>query len=170
MTRIPITMCHGLRTEKQAGYPLPGEHFERLVGIARDLGFESIDYDQLHAWREAGGALPDRPIMFDFDHPDHSMRHGVHDIIARHGYRGNLFINTGWFDPEHDSHGQCMSWDEVRELVDLGWHIGAEGRKSAEGGKKRRRPSHPRPVHRRRRRESVPKAEPSQAGTSAPKA
>ena len=125
MTRIPITMCHGLRSEKGADYPLPGEHFEHLVGIARDLGFESIDYDQLHAWREAGGTLPDRPIMFDFDHPDRSMRHGVHDILARHGFRGNLFINTGWFAPEHDSHGQCMSWDEVRELVDLGWHIGA---------------------------------------------
>ena len=119
--RIPITMCHGING---GDYPLTVEHLDLLAGIAREMGFESIDYDQLEAWRE-GGNLPARPIMFDFDHPDHSMRHGVHDILARHGYRGNLFINTGWFDPEHDSHGQCMSWDEVRELVDLGWHIGA---------------------------------------------
>jgi peptidoglycan/xylan/chitin deacetylase (PgdA/CDA1 family) len=126
MIRISITMCHGL-TEPggQAEFPLTADHFDQLIRIAHDMGLTSINYDELDAWRNKVGSLPERPIMFDFDHPAKSMRHGVHDILERYGYSGNLFINTGWFDPDRDNYAGCMTWDEVRELVDLGWHIGA---------------------------------------------
>ena len=125
MIRIPITMCHGINPS--GDHPLTEEHFDRLIGIAHGMGFASINYDQLAAWREGAGELPDRPIMFDFDHPAKSMRHAIHDVLGRYGYAGNLFINTGWMDPlNHEGYGtQTMTWEEVRELMDLGWHIGA---------------------------------------------
>ena len=126
MTRIPITMCHGLTEPNgQSEFPLTADHFDQLIRIAHDMSFTCINYDDLDAWKNGDGSLPDRPIMFDFDHPAKSMRSGVHDILARYGYSGNLFINTGWFDPDGDDYARCMSWEEVRELVDLGWHIGA---------------------------------------------
>ena len=124
MTRIPITMCHGL-TEANETFPLTANHFAKLVGVAHDMGFTSIDYDELAEWRNGNATLPDRPIMFDFDHPDRSMRYGVHPILERYGYSGNLFINTGWFDPADDNYRRCMTWDEVRELYTFGWHVGA---------------------------------------------
>jgi peptidoglycan/xylan/chitin deacetylase (PgdA/CDA1 family) len=126
MTRIPITMCHGLTEDDgKSEFPLTADHFDQLIRIARDLGFTSIDYDDLDAWRNENEDLPEHPIMFDFDHPAKSMRNGVHEILDRHGFSANLFINTGWFDPEGDNFHRCMTWDEVRELLDLGWHIGA---------------------------------------------
>ena len=104
---------------------LTAEHLDLLVGIAREMGFESIDYDQLSAWRE-GGELPARPIMFDFDHPVKSMRYEIHETLARHGYSGNLFVNTGWLDPEAEGYGEkTATWEELGELMELGWHIGA---------------------------------------------
>ena len=122
--RIPITMCHGISDGGE--YPLTEEHFDCLVGVARELGFESIGYDDLAAWRDSAANLPERPIMFDFDHPVKSMRTGIHEVLARHGYRGNLFINTGGMDPASDGYGTAtVTWDDVRELVDLGWHMGA---------------------------------------------
>ena len=121
MSKIPITMCHGINPK--GDYPLTEEHFDRLVQSARNMGFESIDYDQLASWRE-GGDLPERPIMFDFDHPVKSMRHEMHAVLSRYGYRGNLFINTGAM--EGAAYGvDSMTWEEVGELVELGWHIGA---------------------------------------------
>ena len=124
MTRIPITMCHGI--SDQGDYPLTETHFDQLVGIARELDFTSISYDDLAAWRDGTGELPARPIMFDFDHPVKSMRTGVQDVLNRHGYTGNLFINTGAIDPQDEGYGvKSMTWDEVRELVELGWHMGA---------------------------------------------
>ena len=120
--RIPITMCHGM--SPSGDYPLTEEHFGQLVGIASGMGFSSINYDQLAAWRAGTGELPERPIMFDFDHPVKSMRHEVHATLARHGYAGNLFINTGPMLGE--GYGvETMTWEEAGELVELGWHIGA---------------------------------------------
>jgi peptidoglycan/xylan/chitin deacetylase (PgdA/CDA1 family) len=115
-------MCHGINPE--GDYPLTEDHFDRLVQIAREMDFESINYDDLDAWRNRGGDLPDRPIMFDFDHPVKSMRYGIHTVLERYGYTGNLFINTGPMASE--GYGtKTMAWEEAGELVALGWHIGA---------------------------------------------
>ncbi len=128
--RIPITMSHG--TDNPNGdNPLTPEHFDKLISIARELGFESIQYDELAAWRDGSAALPERPIMFDFDHPVSSIRHVVHPVLANYGYTGSFFINSGPLKSADRRPGpespepSYMTWDEIRELVELGWYIGA---------------------------------------------
>ena len=69
--------------------------------------------------------------MFDFDHPVRSMRYEVRDILATRGYTGNLFIYTSPYDPEYDrplpwdAALDHLTWDELGELREAGWHIGA---------------------------------------------
>ena len=122
-------MCHGIVTE--GDNPLAVDHLDGLVGIASELGFQSVDYDDLAAWRAGSGTLPERPIMFDFDHPVRSMRYEVCDILATRGYTGNLFIYTSPYDPEYDrplpwdAALDHLTWDELGELREAGWHIGA---------------------------------------------
>ncbi len=132
--RIPITMCHGIRPNVTGGdlrHPLTAEHFSRLMGIAAEMGFQSINYDDLASWRAGGATLPNHPIMIDFDHPVTSMRKEVYEALERYGYKGNLFIYTSPYDPSYDrplSLAQSpdhMTCDEVRELLAAGWHIGA---------------------------------------------
>ncbi len=120
--RIPITMCHGI--SDTGDHPLGEDQFNALVQIAKDMEFTSINYDELAAWRDGTSQLPERPIMFDFDHPMKSMRYEMHSALHKRGFSGNLFINTGLM--EGDGYGtETMTWDEVRELCDLGWHMGA---------------------------------------------
>ena len=129
MVRIPITMCHGIRHD--GDYPLTPDHLDRLVKIAAELNFESINYNQLFQWFREGGKLPPRPIMFDFDHPVKSMRYEIHDVLSKYGYAGNLFINTGPVDDLYakpmppDPLREIMTWDEIGQLIESGWHIGA---------------------------------------------
>ena len=61
--RIPITMCHGIRPTAAGAlrHPLTEERFDTLMGIAAEMGFQSINYDQLAAWREGTASLPERP-------------------------------------------------------------------------------------------------------------
>lgn len=119
--RIPITMCHGI---SDAGdFPLSRERFAAVGRLAADLGFTSIDYDQLAAWRSGDGDLPAQPIMFDFDHPVRSMLE-CRDVLAEFGMAGNLFVNTG--PMEGEGYGtETMTWDEIGGLREAGWHIGA---------------------------------------------
>lgn len=127
--RIPITMCHGLtwqpKPKKERPYlnRLTAERFERYFQIVSEMGFQSISYEDLAGWRKAESELPERPIMFDFDHPDWSIGRVIEPIMSEFGYKGNLFINTSPMEKiENPYH---MTWDEIQHLLDLGWHIGA---------------------------------------------
>ena len=77
--RIPITMSHGLNVRRNP--PLDAEHFAKCLRMASEMAFESISYNQLAAWRGGETGLPQRPIMFDFDHPTKSIRHEIHPIM-----------------------------------------------------------------------------------------
>ena len=127
--RIPITMCHGIRVDHEK--PLTVEHLDKLVAIASEMGFESIDYNQLADWRAGTLSLPERPIMFDFDHPVKSMRYEVREVLEKYGYNGNLFIYTRPYEENYDRQlpfdveYEHMTWEEIAELREAGWHIGA---------------------------------------------
>ena len=127
--RIPITMCHGIREGEN--YPLSVDYLDGLLSTAAELGFESINYDQLDLWRSGKGELPPRPFMFDVDHPERSVFTDVQKVLDRYGFKGNLFVNTGPMDELNsgpmpaDSERTTMTWDEVRELMANGWHLGA---------------------------------------------
>ena len=125
--RIPITMCHGTSWQpqkvKHQKNLLTAERFEQYFGIAAELGFRSISYDDLGRWRDGSADLPQRPIMFDFDHPDWSIGEVIWPIMQRYGFKGNLFVNTS--PMEKTENPFYMKWDDLRALVADGWHIGA---------------------------------------------
>jgi len=120
-------MCHG--TREDGDFPLSASHFDKLIAVARELGFESINYDQLHDWMAGKADIPDRTIMFDFDHPVKSIITDVHPILDKYGYRGTLFVNTGPMSPGYKGKPSgcehCMTWDEINQLAGDGWHLGA---------------------------------------------
>lgn len=129
MKRIPITMCHGMNRNRQP--PFDEKHLTACFRTASEMGFTSISYDDLADWRAGARDLPERPIMFDFDHPAKSIWHEIHPIMREFGYRGNLFINTGLMEGESvaklldPGNRLVLTWDEIRSLMQAGWHIGA---------------------------------------------
>ena len=134
--RIPITMCHGIdgfgpTINGKQQPPLTIEDFKNYFHIASKMGFTSISYDQLAAWFREEGDLPAKPIMFDFDHSVKSIRHEIYPVMKELGFKGNLFIYTAPMVelyagklPDFKDRKQ-MTWDEIGELMDDGWHIGA---------------------------------------------
>jgi peptidoglycan/xylan/chitin deacetylase (PgdA/CDA1 family) len=136
--RIPIHMGHGIDriprpTSPTGRQSLNAAQFDVLYRIARDMGCETIGYDDLENWRNGTGTLPRRPLMIDFDHPTITMRYEVNDIMQRYGFRPTLFINTAGIEAQAKQKGplpkseerEFMTWDEVVELLKAGWHIGA---------------------------------------------
>ncbi|MCE9613700.1 MAG: polysaccharide deacetylase family protein [Lentisphaerae bacterium] len=129
MTRIPITMCHGVDPSRKQ--PLTLDRFETYFRMAADMGFTSISYDDLEAWFSGRKPLPTRPIMFDVDHPEKSVYHDLWPLMRDHGFKGNVFVNTGQMEKMYatgkmdlDSR-TSMTWDELGELAAAGWQIGA---------------------------------------------
>ena len=127
--RIPITMCHGINWQPRPRKVRPtvklltAERFEAYFRTAAELGFHSISYDQLAGWKQGRAGLPDRPIMFDFDHPEGTIGRVIAPIMQRFGYTGNLFINTSRLLKVDNPY--YLRWDELGRLLEAGWHIGA---------------------------------------------
>lgn len=126
MLRIPITVCHGT-TSAWTEYPLIPAHLGKMFALARELGFESINYDQLEALMDGAepgsNGIPEQPIMFDFDHADKTMLTVIQPLLADYGYSGTLFFHTGVMD-EPRLASKVLSWAEIARLVALGWGIG----------------------------------------------
>ena len=124
-------MCHGTNRGPFFSPPPAGASARcstRATSMPRcvppaDLDFHSISYDDLEAWRERAANLPERPILFDFDHPNVSIYHEIWPALRRYDFRGNLFLNTAAMEKPGDR--RYMTWDQVRELRDAGWGIGA---------------------------------------------
>ena len=122
--RIPITMCHGINER------LTVERFERYLRIASELGFSTINYDQLYLWLTGAGTLPVHPLLIDVDHPVASVSTDMLPIMERYGFTGNLFVNTGYFETACGStagegRSRCATWDQIRQLNRSGWTVGA---------------------------------------------
>ncbi|HEY8171954.1 MAG TPA: polysaccharide deacetylase family protein [Dehalococcoidia bacterium] len=103
--------------------PLDAGRFERYFQIASEAGCTSISYDDLASWRDGDAALPSHPILFDFDHPNKSIRHEVFPLMQEYGFKGTLFVNTAATEKQGDR--RYMTWDEIGDLVAGGWGIGA---------------------------------------------
>lgn len=129
MTRIPITMCHGVDPWRKN--PLTVDRYAQYFRIAAEMGFTSITYDDLDAWRTGTRALPSHPIMFDIDHPEKSIYYDMWPIMRQYGFKGNLFINTGQMEKLYATgnlelaNRNSMTWSELAELAAAGWQIAA---------------------------------------------
>lgn len=130
--RIPITMCHGVRPRTpDQERPFDQAHLDSLLAMAAEMGFQSINYDDLAAWRAGQKALPPRAIMIDFDHPFRNICRECFEVLERYGFKGNLFVNTGMLEgifggvyrPELKE--AAATWEELGELLAAGWHVGA---------------------------------------------
>ena len=123
--RIPVTMCHGI-TDR-----LTRDRFEHYLEISSELGFTTINYDQLYLWLTGAESLPERPLMIDIDHPVASVAEEMFPLMQKYGFTGNLFVNTGYFQdvcggtPIEAGQSSCATWDQIRELMMSGWTIGA---------------------------------------------
>ena len=136
--RIGCTMCHGVYADDHPPSPtgqnqdhtrLNQSSFARKVKIMAEAGIVSINYDDLAAWK-AGKTLTQKSILIDFDHPVRIIWENAQPILEKHGYAGNLFINTKGIEeeaahPPAEAERQFMTWDQIGKLVEKGWFIGA---------------------------------------------
>lgn len=133
--RIPVIVCHGLTTATR--YPLYPESplsTDRMEGYLKTIfeyGFNTISYANLEKWKQGHSGLPTKPILLDFDHPAKSIHYEIFPIMQRFGFIGTLFINTEpmeemYYKPIPEFKKRIvMTWEEIRELIDAGWGIGA---------------------------------------------
>ena len=67
--------------------------------------------------------IPDGLVLLTFDDANHSDLASVAPLLLRHGFGATFFISEGLGFTEGNP-GEFMTWDEIRQLHDLGFEIG----------------------------------------------
>ncbi len=101
---------------------VPSIEFEQQVRVLSELGYQSIGISQLVKVLLEGGELPEKPVMFTFDSTKRGQFVNAYPILKKYGMVGNLMLDGTQVDTKN-----CLSSEQIREMMDSGWEIGGTG-------------------------------------------
>jgi peptidoglycan/xylan/chitin deacetylase (PgdA/CDA1 family) len=108
----------------------PSQLREQMAIVARD--FVPVTIEQVAAWVNGRGTLPDRAMAVSFDDGYSDVHDHAAPILAEFGIRGAAFVSPEFSDraasvPDvgYEALRPIMGWKEVEALRDAGWTIGS---------------------------------------------
>lgn len=131
MTRVPILMYHSVTDRPTSGTRphavRPADFAEQMAYLA-DRGFTALTFGELTAALDAGGELPERPVVITFDDGYADFHEIALPVLDRLGLRSTLFVTSGWVrDAGPQAAGRpldrTLSWSQIREAAGHGVEI-----------------------------------------------
>lgn len=108
---LPLLDDMGIWTQTTA-------EFDRELRYLHDAGYETVDLEDLAAWRRGLRKLPPKPVVITFDDGDRSVLLAV-PILKRYGFKATLFIVTGRVGSRWQG-VDALRWDEIAALEETG--------------------------------------------------
>jgi len=125
---LPILMYHHiaqLGKEASAGqrrWTVSPQAFSQQMDYLSSHGWQSISPEELVAYLTKGEPLPPRAILITIDDGYKEIYDLAYPIFQKTGLRPVLFIV-----PKYIGCGAYLSWEQLQELADQGFWIGAHG-------------------------------------------
>ncbi len=133
MRAIPILLYHSVSGDPSpalADYTLDPARFEEHAAVIAEQGWQTLTVGELTR-RVAEGAITDEPTLaITFDDGFADTAEQAAPILDRHGLAATIYVTSGcvgqdcdWLGPQ--GRRPMASWQQLRDLSDLGWEIGA---------------------------------------------
>jgi peptidoglycan/xylan/chitin deacetylase (PgdA/CDA1 family) len=131
VAHLPILTFHAIETG-DSPLAFPPELFTALLRLATAHGYRTISLGELRACLDSGEGFPVRTLVLTFDDGYRSVFDEAYPRLRDHGFSATLFLTPGRH-PVGDSRRRfpslcgrgMVNWDEVAELANAGWEIGA---------------------------------------------
>ena len=88
------------------------EDFEWQMKYLVDHGYHSITIDELYAFLEGKGTLPERPVLITFDDGYVDNYTNAYPILKKYNLKATIFIVTGFVSKRKG----YLTWDQLREM------------------------------------------------------
>lgn len=88
------------------------EDFDWQMKYLVDHGYHSISTDELYAFMEGQGTLPDRPVLITFDDGYVDNYTNAYPILKKYNLKATIFIVTGFVSKRKG----YLTWDQLREM------------------------------------------------------
>lgn len=92
------------------------EDFDWQMKYLVDHGYHTISPEELYAFLEGKGTLPDRPVLITFDDGYVDNYTNAYPILKKYNLKATIFIVTG-FVSERKGY---LTWDQLREMEQHG--------------------------------------------------
>ena len=106
--RVPVIIYHNVGSPRRGEYPgltTPPDEFESQIRLLKNMGYAAIVPEEWLRWRDAGAALPEKPVMVVFDDAYEEAAQVAYPIMERHGFKAACMVVTGCI-------GLTNRWDE----------------------------------------------------------
>jgi len=136
--QVPILVYHRVHPDDDAPPIVAGEYcghvllsnFVRQMRYLDKHGFSVITYRELYDWLQDKASLPPRPVLIDFDDNRGVVYDYAAPVLAEYGWPATCFVITALADgklPEipHEGWYSAMNWQQLAQLCEAGWTIGA---------------------------------------------
>ncbi len=123
--KLPIVMYHQLtKSESRAGrYVLTVEQFEKDLQFFKRNGYETVTVNQLLAFSEGKGDLPEKAVMITFDDGCETLYSYALPLLKEYGFTAVGFAVGALADSyteldDHNLNYSCLNWSEIKEMCD----------------------------------------------------
>jgi peptidoglycan/xylan/chitin deacetylase (PgdA/CDA1 family) len=132
-TSVPIVLYHSV-TDRDDGpmrrYTLTPAAFGAHMRWVAEQGFSTLTVSEYAAARRGERALPDRPLLVTFDDGYADFLDGAAPVLADHGIRATLYVTTAPVGERRRgtiAGRPMLTWEELRQVGDLGVEVGGHG-------------------------------------------
>ena len=132
--RVPVIMFHNVGTPRLGEYPgltTPIREFETQIGFLAKMGYKGIRPSEWLQWRDAGGTLPESPVILVFDDAYAEACRNAFPLLERYGFVAACMVVTKcmgstnrWDEEAGMPSFQLMSRDEILEWSNKGIEFG----------------------------------------------
>ena len=126
---IPVLMYHSILKSKKGTYFVSPEQLEKDISEIKNAGYEFVFPEEIIAFAEGRGDLPEKPILLTFDDGHYNNMYYGLDILEK--YSAKAVINVIGAFSEHstvsgdDSNPNYshLTWGQIGELYDGGFFV-----------------------------------------------
>lgn len=126
---VPVLMYHGILKSKTGTYFVSPEQLEKDISEIKNAGYEFVFPEEIIAFAEGRGNLPEKPVMITFDDGHYNNMYYAPDILKR--YSAKAVINVVGAFSEHstvsgdDSNPNYshLTWGQIGELYQSGYFV-----------------------------------------------
>jgi peptidoglycan/xylan/chitin deacetylase (PgdA/CDA1 family) len=140
--RVPVILYHNVGRPRVGEYPgltTPPDEFESQIRLLKKMGYASIVPEQWLQWRDAGAALPEKPVIVVFDDAYEEAAQVAFPIMERHGFKAACMVVTGcigmtnrWDEEAGRPSFQLMNESQIQQWAGRGFEFGGHTRSHRE--------------------------------------
>lgn len=124
--RLPILMYHSILNSRKGRYIVSQKQLENDIAAITGAGYTFVSADEVIAYAEGRGTLPEKPIMITFDDGHYNNMYYGLPILEKYGVKV-LFNVIGRFSENSSTNGDDsnpnyshLTWEQVGELFRTG--------------------------------------------------